>query len=273
LFIVAFMVALTGALLETSILGAKAAQNAAITRYSDVTIADGVADFTRGLATLGPAHATRGPGPRGTSRSAVRSGCAPDAAACPFSYTISATITAASNDGDSLGDGDSIAGDSALNVQAAAIDEQRVSARVTTSVMGPESTTLGTRTRFLTYRVFMTAPYALVSGSRDGATVIGAAAAAQGDSGGAASATGARPAGPATFDDTRIHVRLACATVTAAVVPFVNDQQLAGNDGLPWGNAPRAAYEAPCASPDAPVDDFVDERWTNGDTDASGWTP
>ena len=56
------------------------------------------------------------------------------------------------------------------------------------------------------------------------------------------------------------------------VVPFANDQQVAGNDGLPWGNAAQAAYETPCTSADSPADVFRDERWTNGDANASAWT-
>jgi len=268
-FIVAFMLALTGALLENSARGAKIALDAAVARYSDITMADAVADFTHGLAAVVERNGAGGPWSYEPSTSAPKSACAAQTQpSCPFHYRIRATITAGSGTGASGG------ADSASNLQAAVINEQRVSASVTVTIVGSTGAMLGARTRFLTYRVFDTAPYAIVSGSRDSATAIGAASAAQGDSGGAAGTSGADPASPAPsgFDDTRIHVRLTCRTVITDVVPFANDQQPAGNDGLPWGNAAQAAYEAPCPAADASADVFRDERWGNGDTNATGWT-
>jgi hypothetical protein len=262
-FIIAFMLTLTGALLENDLRDAKVTLDATVARYSDVTMSDGVADFTHGLAGLVQRNGASGPWPHEPSISALKSTCAvTDTTSCPFRYRIQATITAGSSSAASGG------ADPASNLQAAVIDEQRVSARVTVTIVGPAGAVLGTRTRFLTYRVFETAPYAVISGSRDSATVNGANSAAQGDSGGS-------PGTPAsgTFDDTRIHVRLTCRTVTDNVVPFTNDQQPAGNDGLPWGNAAQAAYEAPCAGADTPADVFRDENWGNGDTNSTGWTP
>jgi len=265
-FIVAFLTALTGALLESSLLAAKAADSAAVARNSDVAIADGVADFTHGLAAFVALHGGAGPWPQHTSYSAQKSGCAAaDAQQCPFRYIIGGTITNAS-DANAAAPGTP---DAAQNLQAAAIDEQRVSAIVSVTFVTPGSSAVGTRTRFLTYRVFDTAPYAVISGSRDMTTENGTQSAAQGDSGGAAAALDSQAAG---FDDTRIHVRLTCDTVIKGVIPFANDQQAAGNDGLPWGNAAQAAYETPCTSSDAPADAFRDERWTNGDANTSGWT-
>jgi hypothetical protein len=268
-FIVAFMLALTGALLENSMRGAKAALGAAVARYSDITMADAVADFTHGLAGVVERNGAGGPWSSEPSTSALKSACAAETpASCPFHYRIRATITAGSSSAAAGG------ADAASNLQAAVINEQRVSARVTVTIVGSTGATLGTRTRFLTYRVFDTTPYAVISGSRDSAAAIGAASAAQGDSGGAPGTSGVDPASPAAsgFDDTRIHVRLTCRTIIKGVVPFTNDQQPAGNDGLPWGNAAQAAYEAPCPAADAPADVFRDERWGNGDTNATGWT-
>jgi hypothetical protein len=248
-FIVAFMLALTGALLENSLRAAKDSLHAAVARYSQAAIADGVADFTHGLASFVARHGASGPWPDGTSSSIAKPVCAAGpTAACPFRYVISATITAASSAGDSTG------ADAVADLQATAIDEQRVSAVVTATVIGPSGARLGARTRFLTYRVFGAAPYAVISGSRDIATVNGAQAAAQDDSGGAPGA-GSAASG---LDDTRIHVRLTCSS--------------AGNDGLPWGNAQGEANEAPCVQPDVPADAFRNVRWRNGDTNASGWT-
>jgi hypothetical protein len=264
-FIVAFMLALTGALLENSLRGAKVTLQAAVARYSDVAIADGVADFTHGLAEVVRLNGASSPWPHEASRSAPKSGCG-SVLPCPFRYTIRAAITSASGDG-------TAGGDAAQNLQAAFINEQRVSAIVTVSLTAAAGTPLGTRTRFLTYRIFDSAPYAVISGSRDIATVNGARSSAQGDSGGAAGSAPAVDSLPgAAFDDTRIHVRLTCRTAIENLVPFSNDQQIAGNDGLPWGNAAQAAYEAPCTGADAAADIFRDERWGNGDTNPSGWT-
>jgi hypothetical protein len=266
-FIVAFIVTLTGAVLENNLRAAKGTLNAAVARFSDVTMTDGVADFTHGLARVVRLNGAGGPWSFEPSTSALKSSCAAALTAdCPFRYRIRATITAGS------GSAASGAGDSASNLQAAIINEQRVSASVTVTIVGSTGATLGTRTRFLTYRVFDTAPYAVISGSRDSATVNGAASAAQGDSGGAAGTPVADAASPGGFDDTRIHVRLTCRTIIENVVPFSNDQQPAGNDGLPWGNAAQAAYEAPCPAVDAAADIFRDEQWGNGDTNSSGWT-
>lgn len=265
-FIVALLAALTGAVLENSIRAERVEQHAAVARYSDVAIADGVADFTHGLARFVEQHGTAGPWPAKPARSALKPACDTSAAQrCPFRYYVTATITAASAAGAS-GDGGA-----AANLQAAVIDEQRVSAVVNATMTGASGARLGTRTRYLTYRVFATAPFAVISGSRDPATVGGAQPDVQGDSGGLSGTPGGAQE-HAAFDDTRIHVRLTCGTIITNVVPNVNDQQVAGNRGLPWGNAANAAHEAPCTSPDAPGDAFRDERWLNGDANATGWT-
>jgi hypothetical protein len=267
LVIVAFLAALTGAVLENGQRAARVALDAAVARYAAATLADGIADFTTGLAAFVAAHGTGGPWPAATSVSAPKSACAaaPAPAACPFRYIVSAVITGAMVPDDDSG------AVTATNVQSEAIDEGRLSAAVTVTIVGADGkTALGSRTRMLTYRVFGSAPFAVISGARDSAAVDGAQSAAPGDSGGTIATVGT-PA-DAGVDDTRIHVRLTCSTVIDGVVPFVNDQQAAGNDGLPWGNAPAAAYEAPCSTPDVPADAFRDERWTNGDGNATGWS-
>jgi hypothetical protein len=268
-FILAFLAALTGALLEASAHAASADFQAAVARTSDVAIVDGVADFSAGLALFVQAHGSSGPWPKLPSWSARKPACATAAQNCRFAYRIRAVITAASSPGSA-----STGSDAAGNLQASAIDEQRVSAIVTATVFGETGEPLASHSRFLTYRVFGAAPYAVVTGARDIAAVNGTGAAAQGDSGGSASTPAPKLAAPGTevADDTRIHVRLSCQTAIAGVIPFTNDQQPAGNDSLPWGDAPLGAYEAPCASPDAAADTFRSERWTNGDANASGWT-
>jgi len=257
---------LTGALLQNAQRAANVTLHAAVAHYAEATLADGVADFTGGLAAYVAQRGSAGPWPSGTSTSAPKSACAAAAVqtTCQFRYIVSAAITGASVPAGISG------GEAAANLQSAAIDEQRVSAAVTVTVIGADGVALGSRTRALTYRVFSSAPFAIVSGSRDSAAVEGAQSTAQGDTGGAIAA--GTPPTAVSADDTRIHVRLTCSTVVADVVPFVNDQQPVGNDGLPWGNAPQAAYETPCTTADAPADAFRDERWNNGDTNATGWS-
>jgi hypothetical protein len=266
LVILAFLLALAGALLENSARAVDIARRAQIVHASDAALSDGVADFTRGLAAYVARHGTEGPWPAAAATSPPQPLC--DAtmagangsrsdAVCGLTYRVSGTIT------DASGAATNAAPDAAANLQGSIIDEQRISAIVSVQLSGPAGAA-ATRMRFLTYRVFATAPYAIVSGSRDITTVDGSAAAAQGDSGGIAGGAGA--------DDTRIHIRLTCRTITPNVVPFGNDQQAPGNDALPWGNAAQSAYETPCSTPDAPVDAFRDERWHNGDANPTGWT-
>jgi hypothetical protein len=270
IFIVALMLALTGAVLENAAHAERVEQHAAVASYSNVSIADGVADFSHGLAQFVERRGTGGPWPRKPIVSALKSACDARAAQdCPFRYYITATITAASAETETSGS------DAAPNLQAAVIGEQRVSAIVSVTVTGSTGTPeLGTRTRYLTYRVFETAPFAMISGSGDTAAANGTQSEAQGDSGGSAGdqTPGASKQRAADFDDTRIHVRLTCGTVIPGVVPNVNDQQVAGNDGLPWGNTANAAHEAPCTTTETPADVFRDEQWTNGDTNSTGWT-
>jgi hypothetical protein len=250
LFIIALLTALSGAVLENSRQAAHAAIEAQIARSASAALTDGVADFTHGLAAYVAGHGTHGPWPASATASTPLALCT-SANVCPYTYVVSATITAASGSG--------AGADVAPSLQAAAIDEQRVSAVVSAAVSDATGAVVGTRSRSLTYRVFAASPYAVIAGSSAGAD--------PGDTGGAVPDTAEDAAA-----DTRIHVRLTCRTVIANVAPFQNDQQPAGNDGLPWGNAPHAAYETPCTVPEAPADAFADGRWTNGDVNASGWS-
>ncbi len=70
-FLMAFLAVLTGTLLENGDRAARIEEDAAVARYSDVTIADGVADFTHGLARFVQLHGTAGPWPTRVSRSAL----------------------------------------------------------------------------------------------------------------------------------------------------------------------------------------------------------
>jgi hypothetical protein len=269
-FLCGLLLTLGTALLESSLAAARTSLQATVARYSEAAIGNGVAEFSAGLASFVETRGTSGPWPSQLSRSPSRALCAAPAAptACPFAYTVTATIVAASAGPTAAtafaGTATSGSEESAANLQTAAIGEQRVSAIVTATITNANGTILGQRARRLTYRVFAAPPYAVVVGARDAAAVDQARTSAPGDTGGV-------DGGASTARDTRIHVQLTCRTVTPDVVPFANDQQPAGNDGLPWGDTAGAAYEAPCPQTASPADAFVDARWASGDADSGGW--
>lgn len=273
-FLLALMLTLATALLESGLAATKIALHASVASYSAVAVAGGVADFTASLAAFVRQNGTRGPWPAAASHVFPAPLC--DAATagsqCALFSTIDATITDPSAPITS-----GRRRDAASNLQTSVIGERRLSAVVTATISAPNGTILGTRTRLLTYRVFEAPPYAIVSGSQDTTTVNGLRTAAQGDTGGAwTKAQDGAPLPPATSQgsagDTRIHVQLSCTTVIADVVANTNDQQVRGNDGLPWGNAANAAHETPCTEKASPADAFADRPWTNGNANASGWT-
>jgi hypothetical protein len=167
-----------------------------------------------------------------------------------------------------------------MNLQSAVIDEQRVSAQVTVRLYEHQSDkVLGSRTRYLTYRVFNSAPYAIVSGVRDGTTVNGLASSAQGDTSG----TPAKPVlsvgglgdshiprtdSPESYRDSTLQIQMLCMTI--------NDptqlQASPGNEGTMWGvSAP--GIELPChlRSSYDPNAFVVRSEWENGNAQLTGW--
>jgi hypothetical protein len=131
----------------------------------------------------------------------------------------------------------------------------------------------------LTYRVFNSAPYAIVSGVRDGTTVNGLASSAQGDTSGTKALSlqgpgaGDNPAPSTTrpnyYRDSTLKMLVTCSTINDLSRP----QAAPGNEGTPWGvNA--QGFELPCQ-----VDRTVDKNalinqtfWENGNDNVGGWT-
>jgi hypothetical protein len=257
IFVVALMVTLATAMLESSVFAAKIALHRSVARYSELAVSDGVADFTAELADFVKQNGSSGPWPRATSRTQPKSVCDAGIAAggCPpFFSTVERTITDASGAVTNTSSADGV-----RNVQTSGINEARISVVVSATIGAQNGSIIfGSRARLLTYRVFEAAPYAIVSGSRDLTSVNDSLRTAQGDSGGAPAAWGPSAAGGSAPHDTRIHVRLVCA-------------QTAGNDGLPWGNG-GAAFEATCNPTASPADAFADKAWTHGNSGAPGWT-
>ena len=192
----------------------------------------------------------------------------------------------------------------AINLQTALIDEQRVSVQVVASVNSPKGEVLAERTRDVTFRALNAAPYAVVVGSYDVTSQLGAATATQGDTGGNDQTTSLKPGieqkpdpqNPDRFQDTTIHVAVTCQNSgnnSDQANPYSdNHPGYVGPNApnLPWG-VRAFAYEVPCVpqyqreSPPAgaapyPADkDYTlykvapnPEAWNNGEATAGTWT-
>jgi hypothetical protein len=277
---VAFLLlAFTGTILTQAVVASKLALQTAVAHYLEAAIGDGVADLTGGMQYYVKHAGAAGPWQSGTaeSHSPRRPVCAQTIAPdeCPFTYDVAARITGATTTG-APGGGDT---DVAMNLQSAVIDEQRVSAQVTVRLYARQSEKIvGSRTRYLTYRVFNSAPYAIVSGVRDGTTVNGLASSAQGDTSG----TPAMPLDntqvgdilrpsttrPMAYRDSTVKIQITCSTI--------NDpaqlQSSPGNEGTPWGISAQG-FELPCESGNAiDANSFSRRFWKNGNADLGGWT-
>jgi hypothetical protein len=279
MFAVLLIVAFTATILTQALVASKIALHATVARYLEAASGDAVADLTGGMQYYVKHAGAAGPWlvEGSESRSPRRPVCAETVASgeCPFSYDISARVTG-STTGTAPGGGTDVA----LNLQSAVIDEQRVSAQVTVRLYARDSDKiLGSRTRYLTYRVLNSAPYAIISGVRDGTTVNGLAASAQGDTSGTAALTikngtiSDNPApqvdSPDAYRDSTVQVRMICSTINDAS----RLQSPPGNENTPWGVS-ALGLEQPC-QPDSSYDinAFQDRRpWQNGNAGSTGWT-
>jgi hypothetical protein len=251
LFIVAAIAIAAGAVLQESLLAAKTAMHERATRYAETGVARAVSDY---VVTFYPQGA-----------------CAP-AGACPFTLTTVARFSASSSQ-PSGGPGGNP--DTATAEQRLWLREHRVSAAIEAVVTGPGGDVQATRARFITMRVYGTAPYATVIGVRDFASPAGASTAAQGDSGGTpptqqSNGKEPNPRIPDGYSDTRIQVHLVCRRWQSGSGIH---NWTPGNEGLPWGvqNA-TGAFEIECTQKDADISTFGDERWSNGDENSGAWT-
>ncbi len=274
------ILAFTGTVLTQAVVASKLALQSSVARYLEAAGSDGVADLTAGMQYYVKHAGAAGPWPIGAdeSRSPRRSVCAQSVPSdeCPFTYDVAARITGATTAGTAGGPGTDVA----LNLQSAVIDEQRVSAMVTVRLYARQSDKmLGSRTRYLTYRVLNSAPYAIISGVRDGTTVDGLASSAQGDTSG----TPAIPMSngqvgdilapsvvrPDEYRDSTLKIRITCSTINDTTKP----QAPPGNEGTSWGvGAP--GFELPC-QPDNAVDAngfSTQTHWQNGNSDLGSWT-
>ncbi len=278
--VVLLLTTFTATILMQSLVASKIALQTAVSRYLEAETSDGIADLTTGIQYYVKHAGAAGPWQiaNGESRSPQRSACGEALATeqCPYVYDVAARITGSSTG--SHGDGGT---DVAWNLQSSVVDEQRVSAQVTVRLYAHESQRmLGSRTRYLTYRVFNSAPYAIVSGVRDGTTINGLASSAQGDTSGTVSATlvsGAQHGDvlqpnvlyPERYRDTTVKVRIECATMNDTA----HLQSAPGNEGTPWGTS-SSGFELPCS---AGIFDSLDKlssqrSWQNGNMNSTGWS-
>jgi hypothetical protein len=269
----------TGTILTQAVVASKIALQASVARYLEAAAGDGVADLTAGMQYYVKYAGSAGPWQAGAgeSRSPKRPVCAETVAPdeCPFTYDIAARVTGSTTASSATGAGTDVA----INLQSAVIDEQRVSAQVTVRLYPRQSDkAIGSRTRYLTYRVFNSAPYAIISGVRDGTTENGLATSAQGDTSGAPpllqpAAGSERPipdiANPDLYRDTTIKLSVTCSTINPAIEP----QAPPGNEGLPWGVDAENGYELSCNGGESlQLDMFSAERsWQNGNTRDLRW--
>jgi hypothetical protein len=269
----------TGTILTQAVVASKVALQASVARYLEAAAGDGVADLTAGMQYYVKYAGSAGPWQAGSgeSRSPRRPVCAETVAPdeCPFTYDIAAHVTGSTTASPATGAGTDVA----LNLQSAVIDEQRVSAQVTVHLYPRQSDkAIGSRTRYLTYRVFNSAPYAIISGVRDGTSDNGLATSAQGDTSGTpakpvlgpglADAHTPRTDAPDAYRDSRLQIQMVCSTINDPSQP----QASPGNEGTMWGvSAP--GIELPChllASYNANA--FIERSaWKNGNAQLTGW--
>ncbi len=261
LLIVMLTLTLGMALLTNGLLSTRAAFNGLTSRYLDAAMTQSEAQATGSLRSLIQEAGSNGPW--STSTRSLPSGLLCNSSipgtSCQLAYQANWQIVGSS----STSANPSLGADLARNLQIDVVNEQRVSARIDLTLSNATSReSLGTRTRFLTIRVFRLPPYAIISGVRDFETVNGRFEAVQGDNGGTTNSVpiagvipdlpAPDPSEPDRYRDTAIKVLVKCRN-DVPVVDVMAANSSKQNDHLPWGAGGAGAYEAPCV----PAEGFV----------------
>jgi len=292
LFILAFIVLISGATLEVGAIAAHIALSERATAYADVALSRAINEYgtflSEEISQLGPAAVVTAnqppPAPGMTSppsslippyQDASKGTCnAPTSltgAECPFSFAVHVTIgssTAAALNGPNTSN----------QLQTNYADEQKLSVRLDVNVVGPDAAALplAKRSIILMYRVYNNAPYATLTGARSIDTSTTSASVTAGDSSG-----GVETLGSGASADTRIHTVAWCTQIGDGVPPQNTTviKRTPNNEGLSW-NGNQNAQELPCLTPSGtimstpmPTDHYDSHPWTSLGTANTGWSP
>jgi hypothetical protein len=292
LFILFFIVLISGATLEVGAIAAHVALSERATAYADVALSRAINEYgtflSQEIGQLGPQAVVTAnqtpPAPGPTSapsqlippyQDALSGTCnAPTsltAAECPFSYTVHVTIgssTAATLSGPNTSN----------ELQTNYADEQKLSVRLDVNVVGTDALALplAKRSIILVYRVYNNAPYATLAGARSIDTSTTSASVTAGDSSG-----GQETLSSGASADTRIHTVAWCTQIGYGLpsnhYTVVNHPP--NNEGLSWNGA-NNAEELPCLTPAGavlstpmPTDHYDSHAWTSLGTANTGWSP
>jgi len=266
LVIIAAMVVLSGAILTSTLVTAKASLHHTLLAKTQTAMNDATAAFIGAAASDVRKYGTEQPWPSPTPSSQAMCGNASSPAGasvpCPFLAVASWRVTGRTSAAP-VSFPSPMAGSATSNAQnlAATIDEQRVSATIAVRITDPTGRTLlADRSREVTARIFNASPYVVITGSRDSTTAAGSVHAAEGDTGGTVPlllVNGSRPLAspipnhPERFIDTRIRTSVDCYNSqpnfdqanphSAADVGLQVDHSIRSFGNQDW------AYEAPCA--------------------------
>lgn len=249
IMIVFGFVALTETFVSAKLLSAKL-----ISQNLDVAMQTGTAHALDQAQTFVRDHSTSSSWPTGPQTVALnRPVCAALAKSgpCVMQFTSIWTVKSTSNDIVS-----GAAPDTAQNMEGNVINEQRVAiALVSTLTNSATGETMGSRSRFMTLRVFNAPPYAMIAGSQEVTSLNGKLGAAQGDSGGVEASVKDPLTSkfqdnpvpdaqhPDKYRDTSIKIQITCVNRDADANPY---NKTANVEGLHWGAGTAPAYEVPC---------------------------
>lgn len=256
--LLAIMITFGFAALTETFISAKLLSAKLISQNLDVAMQTGTAHALDQAQTFVRDHSTSSSWPTGPQTVALnRPICATLATSgpCVMEFTSTWTVKSTSNSTPS-----GTPRDTAQNMQGNVINEQRVAITLVSTVMSSTTgETMGSRSRFMTLRVFNAPPYAMIAGSQEVTSLNGDLGAAQGDSGGVA-AFGPQvqvntsngksldsavpvPENPDRYRDTSIKVQITCVNRDADPNPYNKTNNV---EGLHWGAGTAPAYEIPC---------------------------
>jgi hypothetical protein len=223
LIVIASIVVLSAAILTSTIVSAKNAFHQLVIAKTQTAMNDGTSQFQFWAQKFVAKYGTEADWQAQSAQQApvFHSMCAADAANCNFYETLQWKVTGASS-GVPTPASTAAAPTSIAENMTPAVDEQRISATITTIVSDASGRTLyGGRTEEVTARVFNVAPYVVVTATRDLESASGSRSASEGDSGGFQDnqrgffENAPDVANPSGYDQTTIQATINCNNTTA----------------------------------------------------------